>query len=171
MVYNAGIIVLVMSKILKISVGLGALIIITIGYWLISPLFLNRIVSEEIDDIKEPTGTIDNTYASMVIARGSFMNADSFHKVQGTAKLLEIDHRYFVRFEEDFQATNGPDLFVYFGKNGTYIKEAKIAALKGNIGSQNYEVPSDVDPLDYTEIWIWCRAFSVPFGHAVLQAS
>ncbi|MDP2651294.1 MAG: DM13 domain-containing protein, partial [bacterium] len=43
-----------------------------------------------------------------------------------------------------------------------------VAKLKGNIGSQNYELPPEINLEDYNEVWIWCRAFSVGFAKAVL---
>ncbi|OGM98615.1 MAG: hypothetical protein A2915_02160 [Candidatus Yanofskybacteria bacterium RIFCSPLOWO2_01_FULL_41_34] len=72
-------------------------------------------------------------------------------------------------FEDNFKVTNGPDLFVYFGKDGKYSSEARIGALKGNIGGQNYEVSESINPEEYNEVWVWCRAFSVPFSSAVLK--
>lgn len=150
-----------MNPIFKIVIGVGVVLGLAVAYWLGSPLFLNKKVSE---------APIVVTESTEVIAQGNFMDADSFHKVRGTAKLIKTGDKYIVRFEDDFNATNGPDLFVYFGRDGEYVDEARIAALKGNIGSQNYDVPENINPLEYTEIWIWCRAFSVLFGNAVLEA-
>jgi hypothetical protein len=91
------------------------------------------------------------------------------HNGTGTARLLQINGKNFVRFEEDFLVTNGPDLFVGFGKDGEYSEASQFAPLKGNEGSQNYELPSTLNVDEYNEIWVWCRAFSVPFAKAVLQ--
>lgn len=137
-----------------------------IGYWLIVPLFLDKKVSETMDDIKTmaPVNSAQTT-----IAQGNFVDADNFHKGEGTVKLIKSGDKYFVRFEDDFKVTNGPDLFVYFGKDGKYSSEARLGALKGNIGGQNYEVPAGINPNDYNEVWVWCRAFSVPFSSAVLK--
>lgn len=103
------------------------------------------------------------------VKKGVFIGADNFHMARGEVMVLKARDKYFVRFEDDFSVTNGPDLFVYFGKDGKYSADARIGRLKGNIGSQNYEVPASFKPEDYNEVWIWCRAFSVPFGHAVLK--
>lgn len=159
-----------MAKILKICVVLGILTSLAIAYWLGSPLFINKKVSEKITDIQSSAPETVSAAPSMtVVAQGNFIGADNFHKAEGTAKLIKANNKYFIRLEDDFKTTNGPDLFVYFGKNGAYAKEARVSALKGNIGSQNYEVPENINPVDYTEVWIWCRAFFVPFGHASLQ--
>lgn len=91
------------------------------------------------------------------------------HSAEGRASLIKIGDKYFVRLEDDFRVTNGPDLYVGFGKSGAYQKGAEIARLKGNEGGQNYEVPAELNPAQFNEVWIWCRAFSVPFAKAVLN--
>lgn len=148
----------------KLLIAMGGITLLSVGYWLISPLFITRRVSERMEDIapaQSPT-------ASTIVKQGTFTGLAG-HSGQGTAKLLKIGERHYVRLEDDFRVTNGPDLFVYFGTDGRYVAEARLAALKGNEGGQNYEVPADVNPLDYTEVWVWCRAFSVPFAKAELR--
>ncbi len=138
-------------------------------YWLVSPLFITRRVNEPIHQISGlGAGWPDDTFGIVSIREGSFVGQE-FHEGMGTVALLKINNRYFIRFEDDFRVTNGPDLFVYFGKNGQYAAQARIAALKGNVGSQNYEVPAEIDVEAYDEVWVWCRAFSVPFARAVLK--
>ena len=157
---------------------LVAVVVLGLGYWLVSPLFITREVNESLEDIATykisvPEMPEENTNANPVetevVGQGNFAGADNFHKASGGAKLLKIGEKYFVRFEEDFSVTNGPDLFVHFGKDGQYAAEARLGKLKGNAGSQNYEVPGTIDPLAYNEVWIWCRAFSVPFGSAKIE--
>ncbi|APU43330.1 DM13 domain-containing protein [Streptomyces sp. TN58] len=46
-----------------------------------------------------------------------------------------------------------------------------LGKLKGNRGDQNYEIPADMKPSDYTSVSIWCGRFDVPFGTAQLAAS
>lgn len=145
---------------------LGVFVAGGIGYWLLSPLFIDVRVTEDIQDIMPEEGAPDMNVAE--IASGNFVGLAG-HNASGAAKLIRVGDAYYVRFEDDFQVTNGPDLFVYFGKNGQYASEARVAALKGNVGGQNYEVPFGINPEDYNELWIWCRAFAVPFGKAELS--
>lgn len=91
------------------------------------------------------------------------------HSAAGRASLLRIGEAFYVRLEDDFRVTNGPDLYVAFGKNGEVDTDALIAPLKGNEGGQNYTVPETINAAQYNEIWIYCRAFSTPFGKAVLN--
>lgn len=46
-----------------------------------------------------------------------------------------------------------------------------LGALKGNKGSQQYAVPSDVDLDRYSTVVVWCRAFSIAFATAELEAA
>ena len=133
-----------------------------VGYYLLSPLFIERPVNERIEDLMKGKET------ATTLATGQFVGLKG-HSATGTARLIEINGMTYLRFDDDFRVTNGPDVYVYFGKDGAYRKDAQIAALKGNSGGQNYEIPADITPGDYNEVWVWCRAFSVPFGMAVLK--
>ena len=134
-----------------------------VAYWLILPLFITKRVDESMSDIPQPSAQTTKT-----VRQGTFVGLAG-HSGQGTAKLLKTGSQYYVRLEDDFKVTNGPDLFVYFGKDGQYVAQARLGSLKGNEGGQNYEIPTSINPGDYNEVWIWCRAFSVAFAKAVLR--
>ena len=169
----------------KILVILFIVIAFPIAYWLASPLWRTEKVHETFQDIfvemqkeMEVVTAFDAGDAAGA-APNEPMTADTLgtgafhgllgHSAEGDAVLLKVGGKYFVRFGDTFSVTNGPDLFVHFGKDGAYAKEARLAALKGNVGGQNYEVPADINPEEYDEVWIWCRAFSVPFAKAILK--
>ncbi|MEK7630233.1 MAG: DM13 domain-containing protein [Patescibacteria group bacterium] len=143
---------------------------IGIAYWLISPLLINKRVNEGIEDIIVKQKNIPEVATSSIITlkQGNFTGLAG-HNAEGVVKLLKTGDVFYLRFEDDFRVTNGPDIFVYFGKNNSYDPAGKIALLKGNVGAQNYEIIEAINPLNYDEIWIWCRSFSVPFGKATLQ--
>lgn len=145
--------------ILAVVVGLG------IAYWLLSPLFLNRTINESVEDIKKQSNSSEQY---QVLFSGNFEGLGG-HNAEGQAQLIKVGDKYYIRLEENFKVTNGPDLFVYLGKNGQYDPNTKLDSLKGNIGSQNYEVPISINIQEYNEVWVWCRSFSVPFGKAVLK--
>ena len=90
------------------------------------------------------------------------------HEGKGTVRFITVGEERFVRFEDDFFVTNGPDVRVYLGRGGVYAPETFLGDLKGNKGSQNYKIPEGIDPGTFNEVWIWCRAFSVPMASAVL---
>lgn len=157
--------------------GVGVVVVV---YWLVSPLFITRRVAEEFPVALVPAtnfspsgeGEREGEVASPVeqsgpkeLARGTFEGLAG-HRAQGTARIIEIEGKRYVRFESDFRVTNGPDLFVYLGREGKYDPNVRLAALKGNEGSQNYELPTSHGLAAYDAVWVWCRAFSVPFGKA-----
>lgn len=68
---------------------------------------------------------------------------------------------------ENFEVTNGPDLYVYLVEEGQETKKGiSLGELKGNIGNQNYEIPGDHSASSGMQIVIWCKQFNVDFGRA-----
>jgi len=109
------------------------------------------------------------------IASATFV--DRSHPNSGTAVVLnDGSEQRFLRFEDDFATDNGPDLNVYLVADVTADSDSglfdddfvDLGDLKGNIGSQNYEIPVDVDLDRYNTIVIWCVRFGVAFGAADL---
>jgi hypothetical protein len=101
---------------------------------------------------------------------GNFVDAgDGFHKAEGVAKVIDLaDGRTFLRLE-NLKATNGPDLYVYLSTDRDTSDIVNLGRLKGNIGNQNYEIPTGTDLSKYNTVLIWCKAFSTLFGSAILS--
>lgn len=105
----------------------------------------------------------------MVDLSGTFSGAgDGFHNAEGTARVLHLDDGSTVLRLEDFQVTNGPDLFVYLSADKNASDYVDLGMLKANSGNQNYELPDGVDLSKYDNVVIWCKSFSVYFGGAPL---
>ncbi len=111
----------------------------------------------------------------VTVATGTFI--DRSHPAVGTINVLtDGSEQRFLRFEDDFATDNGPDLFVYLSRGidqsspeGEFDDDfIDLGVLKGNIGSQNYEIPADVDLSEYNTVSVWCRRFGVVFGAADL---
>ena len=102
---------------------------------------------------------------------GNFVDAgDGFHKAQGVAKVINLaDGRTFLRLE-NLKTTNGPDLYVYLSTGKDVSDIVSLGKLKGNIGNQNYEIPTGTDLAKYNTVLIWCKAFSTLFGSAKLSS-
>ena len=108
---------------------------------------------------------------------GSFRDQDNFHKGSGQAAIYRVpDGSHLLRLD-DFNVTNGPDLHVILSphpnpgsqndlKTPGYVDLAK---LKGNIGSQNYPIPDDVDVGAIESVVIYCSPFHVIFSVATLD--
>lgn len=177
------------KTIITILILLGLFVL----YYFVSPLWKNTVINEQIPvsenisnedsdleskeniSLNQEVGNNNSTNVNLntnvvnTLKQGSFTGFDKLHNGSGTASLITVDGKNYIRFENDFKVTNGPDLFVGFGKNGNYIKGSEISKLKGNIGSQNYELPANFDINNISEVWIWCKAFSVPFAKAELR--
>jgi hypothetical protein len=106
-----------------------------------------------------------------VIAAGEFEPVR--HGARGTATALRLDGGQRVLTLTDFEVANGPDLRLYLVA-GPARTEADVddfidlGSLKGNVGDQQYRLPTSVDLDRYATVVVWCRAFSVLFARASL---
>jgi Electron transfer DM13 len=152
------------------TVGVG------VGWWLGSPLFLDRTVDEAIPVVPTttipgaplPTGDKPDTTkpaTSVLIAAGTFAGADDFHQGSGEASVIRLADGSLTLTLADFEVTNGPDLRVTLFDGTDYFD---LGALKGNIGNQSYQIPAGTDLEAFESVVIWCRAFDVPFAVASL---
>ncbi|MGI8759224.1 MAG: DM13 domain-containing protein [Acidimicrobiales bacterium] len=109
----------------------------------------------------------------VTVAQGDIRSLD--HTSSGRALVVELaDGSQVLRFE-DLDTDNGPDLRVYLsaapadGPDGNFDDDfVDLGALKGNVGNQNYELPSGVDLDRFQSAVIWCRRFAVGFAVAPL---
>src|SRR5438105_3484346 len=131
-------------------------------------LFVNAKVNENL-----PTSA--TTVSETILASGSFHGVA--HNSSGNASIHELpDGKRILRFT-NFETSNGPDVHVYLvatkdASDSETVKHAgfvEVGALKGNIGDQNYELPSHVDLNKYRAVTIWCRRFGVNFATAPLN--
>jgi hypothetical protein len=109
------------------------------------------------------------------LAGGTF--ADLEHATSGSVVVIELeDGSRFLRLE-DLDTSNGPDLRVLLSDqplstdwdvwdDGVHVD---LGALRGNLGSSNYELPDDLDLSAFRTAVIWCRRFTVGFGVAPLE--
>jgi len=108
------------------------------------------------------------------LATGTLVDHD--HSGEGTAVVLTDGTQRFLRFEDDFDIDNGPDLNVYLvrgvdaaGPAGQFDDDfVDLGDLKGNKGAQNYEIPANVELDEYDTVVIWCVRFGVAFNAADL---
>lgn len=108
----------------------------------------------------------------LVEAAGSFSSLGRYTTV-GTASVLgDGSGQRFLRFE-DFETSNGPDLRVYLVNSSApgVSDHVDLGELRGNIGSQNYEIPVGLDLTIYDTVMIWCERFSSGFGEALLEST
>ena len=133
--------------------------------------FISREVSEDM-----PTPATKTETEILTAKQGQFVDADFFHKGSGEAKIISYsDGKNILRFE-NFDITNGPDLFVYLSDSATPGGNIEslgnfldLGMLKGNKGNQNYDLPAQIDLEKYKSVVIWCKQFGILFPYAILQ--
>ena len=121
-------------------------------------------------------GTAQAQQAATVLAKGKIHNADKTGS--GTATIYQLADGKRVLRLTNFSVENGPDLHVRLiatddAKDTASVAKAdyvELGKLKGNKGSQNYDVPESVDLSKYKVVSIWCNRFSVNFAAAPLKA-
>jgi hypothetical protein len=121
----------------------------------------------------EPMTTDMNTVSTVALISGNFRDEDRLHKGSGKATLYRLEDASHVLRLEELNVTNGPDLHVLLmvdpeggDKSQGYLDLGK---LKGNIGNQNYPVPSEADVGIYNAVMIYCQPFHVVFSTAPLR--
>jgi hypothetical protein len=136
-------------------------------------------------DFPDPPDTSDTATDAeprrVELTSGEFIDAE--HGTSGRAVIyLREDGTRYLRLE-GFETSNGPDVHVWITDqtsggdcggcvgswanydDGDYVK---LGELKGNIGDQNYEIPSDADLSDMRSVVIWCDMYNVAFGTAAI---
>jgi hypothetical protein len=99
---------------------------------------------------------------------GAFRGID--HRASGTAVIYrQPDGRYVVGLEDiDIQPGPDYDLYVVPGADrGDSKGGIRLGDLRGNRGTQFYEVPASADLEDGTwTVLVWCQTFAVPVAKA-----
>jgi hypothetical protein len=103
-----------------------------------------------------------------LLGSGAFRSGE--HRTTGVAALLRRPSGTAVVTLTDLDTSPGPDLRVYLAVDpaGAVAGGVDLGRLRGNRGTQQYEVPAGVDLRRYGAVVIWCRAFTVAFGTATL---
>jgi hypothetical protein len=145
------------------ALGAAAIAVFVLAYFEPQKLFIDDRVAEA-----PPTAASART-----LSAGTFRSHE--HATTGSARVIAaVDGRRYLRFE-DFETSNGPALKVYLSAApadapGDRFDDrfADLGDLKGNIGDQNYAIPSNLRLDDYRSVVVWCKRFSVAFGAAAL---
>ncbi len=105
------------------------------------------------------------------VSTGALRGID--HDARGTASIIRRPDGSSVVALEDFDVEPGPDYFVHLVPGANRERPAdgsQLEKLRGNQGTQFYDVPADREPgADWT-VLIWCRTFGVPVANATQRA-
>lgn len=183
----------------KIIIIIVAIAVLVFTYWTISPLFITNEVQDELPTaITEVTEPMTEEEMQEIIASMPDVEMDEAmptpirietvpsvreepaqpvvfeiedtrgHPATGQIRIVETNDGNYVRFE-NYDGTNGPDLFVYLAKDLNATEFVNLGRAKGNKGNINYEVPADVDISEYRYVMTWCDAFSTLFDYAEIN--
>ncbi|HSB35924.1 MAG TPA: DM13 domain-containing protein [Thermoanaerobaculia bacterium] len=160
---------------------LGAAVVGAVAWYLFRPerLVVNKTVSEGF-----PAAAVAASHAGAAPASGPVALASGrfhgvAHKTRGLATIYQSPEGKRTLRLTEFETSNGPDVQVYLvaasdasdNETVTGAGFVPVGALKGNIGDQNYDLPSEVDLAKYRAVTVWCRRFGVNFATAPLSAS
>ncbi len=154
----------------------------SISVYAISPYFTESTVNEALPTsaIIQPTvSSNDKMIEDKMMEEsipmyyvGEFIGVgDGIHDAQGDAYTIPLEDGSNVLRLENFESTNGPDLYVYLATDKGASEFINLGELKANKGNQNYDIPDDTDLGKYNKVLIWCQAFSVLFGSAEILPS
>ena len=139
------------------------------GGFLLLTSTVDRVVDEKVVVAEsDPEASAARRVAAAALeSTGEFRSGA--HETRGTASLVRaVDGRRLLTLT-GFSTAPGPDLRVYLVPHRSGTDQAvDLGGLKGNKGNQQYVVPPTARG---GSVVIWCRAFSVEFGAAPLQAT
>ena len=176
------------KKIIFVIVGL---LVIGIGYFLISPLWRNVKLDEtlpQVEVVKDNMDTMDaatqkqfmkelEAVKDNVMVKNDNIPSNTptilkeatlvahAHDVSGKAFLVQVGKEKIVRFE-NLKTINGPDLRIYLSAGLNKDDIVDLGAIRATEGNVNYTIPAGTDTAKYHNVLIWCRAFGVLFSYA-----
>lgn len=109
---------------------------------------------------------------SGILKSGIFRDGAKAYRGEGTARVVMVDDKPVMQFDDDFKTSSGPDLQVYLSKNNDVKSQGlgefvSLGGLKSVSGAQVYTMPEN--HADYKSVVVWCRAFTVLFAQAELR--
>src|SRR3984885_11493730 len=158
-----------MKKWMKVAVAVGGLLIVGLWYWFRPDRLFTNV------GVDEAMPAAQSAAAALPIESGTFYTI--LHPTSGTATIYKMaDGTHMLRFT-NFDTSNGPDVHVYMvaaddAKDAASVERAgfvDLGGIKGNVGDQNYILPSDLDIAKYRAVSICCKRFGVNFGAAALK--
>ncbi|MCF8324661.1 MAG: DM13 domain-containing protein [Leadbetterella sp.] len=101
-----------------------------------------------------------------LLLEGKFVNGA--HPTSGTAKIFEAKDGKRTLIFESLKSDAGPDLRIYIANDKAVTNFVELSNKVEN-GNKMYDIPAKVDLSKQKFVLIWCKQFSVLFGHAELK--
>ena len=150
-------------------------------------LFTSKTVNDPVPVVEAGTGTPSPpatpsgpaTTVATLVGRGDLVTHE--HATSGEVQLIRLPNGQHQLVIRDLSTSDGPDLRVWLtdqtvlaGSEGWHVFDdgahLELGRLKGNHGTQVYDVPAGTDVTMYRSVTIWCKRFSVSFGAAELTS-
>ncbi len=112
------------------------------------------------------TSTSETLPTGTTLMMGSFTS--NAHTTTGTVKVVDNAGKKYLVFE-NFKTDSGPALEVWISKNTGATDAKSLGTLKATSGNFSYQLTTDQNTGTYNYVLIWCKDFSVLFGHSILQ--
>jgi hypothetical protein len=159
----------VKKQIITFVIGglLGTAAGFALGIFVYPYLFLADIVAAD---------KVEDKAAREIVASGMFIHANPSDPIHyGTGNVTV--YRDLLHLESDFEVGPGPKFHVYLVPESGVTPSTRVAQtryvdlgrLKAFKGSQNYPIPSGIDPTRYQSVVIWCEQFGVLISPATLK--
>jgi uncharacterized protein (UPF0333 family) len=144
----------------KLLITLIVVIFLGVGYYLLSPLFINVKIDDPI-----PVSNSQNSVVSEIENKVAQIIGTSGHSASGSVRIVADGADTYIRYE-GFKTINGPDIYVYLANDleaKNFVNLGKVKATEGNV---NYKIPDNIKVSDYKYVMVWCKAFGVLFNYA-----
>ncbi|MEV6527345.1 DM13 domain-containing protein [Longispora sp. NPDC051575] len=158
--------------------GVVLVVAVAFGLYWFQPwkAIVDRQVDEAIPTVATTTGPSPSPGVAVkvdtVLLRGTFISHE--HQTTGAVEVIDLADGRRVLALRDLDTSNGPDLYVWLTDAPSSVTDLgstrylDLGKLKGNKGSQVYEIPAGTDLAPYKSVSIWCKRFSASFGAADL---
>ena len=125
-----------------------------------------------------PAGAATRAPSATLLREGALVAQE--HATSGTAQLVRLSDGRHQLILRNLSTSDGPDLRVWLtdqpvlpGSKGWSVfddgSHVELGRLKGNHGTQVYDIPASLDVSSYRSVSIWCKRFAVSFGAATLS--
>jgi hypothetical protein len=159
-----------MKKLIPIIIAIALILIGTFTY------------SHFFKDNSKTAEVVTNTNSATqikTVKSGSFIAIDSIHKASGDVTVEDLGDNYKISFQDNFNSTTGPDLYVYLSSSQNFknlavggvdtSKTLNLGKLQSTNGKQEYLVSKKDFDAYSSAVIIWCKTFSVQFSRAELK--
>lgn len=153
---------------IKVAIILVTIIGAGVGWWLISPLFI------EGETLNEQLPDNDNT---TLLYNGTFVRIDNTHWGIGTVEIIRTSDGKTQLLFRDVEISNGPSLVVYLSKKATFSGTGdtpgsfkNLGDLPGQKGNFSMDIVGVTNLDEYKSVLIWCEPFKVVFTFATLSS-